>query len=597
MKTILTRQHSIPTFLLFLIFFVLSVQPVANIYASPSSESEVDDEVFREFPNDPFHDPSSTGSYSDYITLIGIGNIEMPQDNCPSFPRPRSISTDERLTIQTEHGWMPNLAKDVRPTDSSALVVELRKTKWSDGTPFLADDVVFSANLVRQYPEFFGFPVANFDVDKVDDYHVKFIFLSSIHEPLALLHYIKLFPKNRFPDASTLDKSILSCLTRGSIGYLGWPTVGAYVLTHIDSTNRTIRFQPNSYYFKIDANRKQQPYYNEVIYTLSSSLSDLAKAVAIVQERTRRPVDVVELPGNFMSMLLANPEEFYALSLDREIDVQRSDARGSAVAYFFNYRHIELGALFRERAFREATSLAIDRTHILDDVFYRRHTLMEPTAVVVGSQWTEYKSVGPPIHDPGLAGSRLGDAKQTAGFDGQTVSFRILVSYNDALLQQAIERIIQDWKAIGIAVESVPVSEATRQNREAKGQFEAIARSFWLPERWVRRGRSGLLIPPFLEEDLDSTGDLQEGDSACDQFCQDLIDFRKTLIDWQDSDDTNVYRANTKRILEKQARYLFAVGVVSEFPRLVFFLKNMVRCDSDRSRGDYVIGGDRYCRE
>ncbi len=606
MRTAPTTPDSfwLPASLLFTIF-IFSLLTAGHVNAAPHDESVIAEEngadISNSLPSEPFVDHASIGTYSDHITLVGVGQITMPDDNCPSYPRPRSISTDERLTIQSKDGWIPNLAKEVRHLDDNALIVELRRAEWSDGTPFLASDVVFSVDVAREHPAISPLlPLAEVHVEKQGDYRVKFDLPSNIDAPLAFLHYIRLLPKHIFPDDGQLGESTISCLTQGTSGYLEWPTVGAYMLTDIDIENRTIRFRRNPSFFKIDKDQQRQPYYNEVIYTLSDALTDLHQAIINVETRTDRPVDVVELPGDFMITLLSGLEGSDGWLLNAEIDVQRSDARGSAVAYYFNYRHGELGRLFRQRSFREATSLAIDRTRVLNTVFHRPYTLMRATTMIVGSQWTSYSLFEPPEHDSDHARTLLDAAKQSAEVQDNIVSLRILASRDDVLLQQAMEAVIEDWNTIGIEATLALVSRSELRAKEKEEEFEIIARSFWLPERWVWESRSGGLVPPFFDDDLDATGQLLTGLACDDDFCEHLTIYRQSLEDWENSDpedDAEDYKESTVNMLMSHTYYLFAVGAVSDLPRMVFLLNEVRRCSSDHRDGKYMTGGDRYCSD
>ena len=628
-----------PSMALSAAFILLSILSASYIGATGTADYQPSpQQPTGELPDDPFVDTlSQYGSYSDHIGIIGIGNISMPVADCPEYPKPRSISTDERLTILTNEGWKPNLAKQIVPTDEDRVQVTLRNIKWSDGTPFEAADVAFSVSTASSHREvsspFFwhyrndSYHYIGPTVTELDRHTAELVFDSQNPLPFEQqLHEIRLFPKKRFSEGTKLNESTLTCLKIGNSGFKGWPTVGAYELIDVDIEEKTIRFGRNAHYSKVDNKDQRQPYYNEAIYALAhidspyvitddAIIEEISRALDAVQRVTERPVDVIELPGSLLRAMRAIKAKAEEDDLSFEVDRLRSDARGSAAAYVFNYRHGELGRLFRDRGFREATSLAIDRTFIADDVFMRDVTGVEPSVAIVGPIWTGYEVHSAPTYDVTDAASRLRDAKDRVRFEGDRVVVNVLVYKNDSLVIDAMNVVVEAWQQVGIDanVRMVTFGEIyhlENYDGEVREEFEIIARSFYLPERTAWESKPGWMIPPYRNGDVDGTIDDIVNEIECDDggFCEELRALLESLNDWHDFGRydrgrqflSEEYRQHVTNVLSVHDRNMFAVGIVSDLPIMTFFLSHVRRCDGDvesRQTGeyDYRRGGDRYC--
>ncbi|UWQ19922.1 ABC transporter substrate-binding protein [Jannaschia sp. M317] len=205
--------------------------------------------------------------------------------------------------------WDPNWT-EVRPNiaeswevseDASAFTFKLREgTKWSDGAPFTADDIMFWYEDIFSNPTLTPNKDATFvgangpvEITKIDDYTVKFDFGSpnglfiqkmaygfGYHAAAYPKHYLSQFMEKYNPDIQALidaeptaaDATQLFNLKAGPMDTpLFWqnpdrPTLHAWHLTNAYGSTDRVVAERNPYYFKVDADGNQLPYMDRITY-------------------------------------------------------------------------------------------------------------------------------------------------------------------------------------------------------------------------------------------------------------------------------------------------------------------------------------------
>lgn len=120
-------------------------------------------------------------STSAVIRLNGLGNWGYPTPFAavprgPSFIR--MSMTHDTLLWKDEDGLIPWLAESYEKTESGYIFHLRKDVFWSDGSPFTADDVVFTYDYYKKYPPK-GFIWGAFSmvdkVEKIDDYTVRIV--------------------------------------------------------------------------------------------------------------------------------------------------------------------------------------------------------------------------------------------------------------------------------------------------------------------------------------------------------------------------------------------------------------------------------------
>ena len=282
----------------------------------------------------------------------------------------------------------PNLATDWQISeDAKVYTVYLRKgVKWSDGEPFTADDIIFwyedvflNKDLTPVTPGWFKTKDGAGMVEKVDLYTVKFtfcnpnpIFLETLYANISApiishpKHYLQQFHPNYTP-SDKLDRLIKD------EGFSAWYqlflqkadyTVNPDLPVLVPWQLKTKPGQPlqvmerNPYYFKVDPAGNQLPYIDRIaLEVVSDANIALMKALSGATDWGCHFIGGL----NDLPVLLEGREK-------GGYDVARRYTLDgiTAVALFVNQnvKDPKLRELFRDKRFRLALSIGIDREAI-----------------------------------------------------------------------------------------------------------------------------------------------------------------------------------------------------------------------------------------
>jgi len=298
-----------------------------------------------------------------------------------------------------------NLAKSWEISeDGKSITFHLRKgIKWSDGAPFTAEDFAFYWNDVILNDELMPVKPAVLKVggkmgkfEKIDDYTFKLSFsepyaslfleqMASLWPPLRDFtylpkHYMKQFHPKYTPmeeiekkvKEEGLDNWVTLFLKKGGLKYRGTnierPQLEAWIPVETSIFMR--KWERNPYYWKVDTEGNQLPYIDK-IESVFVGTSEAVKMKAIAGE-----VDFCRSSGLAdYPMVMQNREKGdYRVILNRRLGT-------NLCTVFLNYSHKDpvLRKLFRDKRFRIALSLAIDREEIANLLF---KGLVEPYQVV-----------------------------------------------------------------------------------------------------------------------------------------------------------------------------------------------------------------------
>ncbi len=282
----------------------------------------------------------------------------------------------------------PNLAVSWQISkDAKVYIVNLRKgVRWSDGEPFTADDIVFwyedillNKELTPVIPQWFQSKDGVGKVEKIDRYTVKFTFrnpnpiffetlYSNISEPMVMSpkHYLKQFhPK--YTSVEELNKllkaegfSAWNRLFLNKSDYRVNPDLPVMVPWQLKTKpGQMVQImERNPYYFKIDPAGNQLPYIDRIALEIVSDAN-----VALMKALSGGTDWGCHFIGglNDFPVLLENAEKGgYDVATGYTVDGI------TAVALFINQnvKDSKLRGLFRDKRFRLALSLAVDREAI-----------------------------------------------------------------------------------------------------------------------------------------------------------------------------------------------------------------------------------------
>ena len=287
---------------------------------------------------------------------------------------------------------MPEVAEGYEFSgDNKTCTIKLRQgLKWSDGTPFTSDDMMFyfedlvfdkdiSPTLATQWQP----GKQPMQVTRIDDYTVQFDF--AVPNPaFALIHYsgapIEPFrPKNWFSKYHQKYNSEADAAAK-ALGFNDWkarltkwaltqwnygamepdtPVLGPWRPVATDSQRQ--QYERNPYYWKVDSEGNQLPYVDKCTVEYVANL-DVANLKAISGEVSVSGLDLLLI--NYP--VLKDSEQ----SGDYSIRLVYSE-RGADVAVALNQVHPdpELAKIFGDVRFRQAMSAAINRDEINELVF------------------------------------------------------------------------------------------------------------------------------------------------------------------------------------------------------------------------------------
>ena len=371
----------------------------------------------------------SIGKYGGTWRRLTIGN--------------RDIQLDCRIGYDPLVRWdrsgtrvVPNLAESWSIQDAGkTYVFHLRKgLKWSDGHPLTSDDFVFffedhlgCKEISPIFPSWLKIGREPVQVTAPDPYTVVFrfaepygIFLKMLayrgNWILAPKHYLKQFHP-RYTDEAALKKKAKAAgfdLWRSMYFRMAdinsnpdMPTWKAWKITVPAPATRIIA-ERNPYYWKVDPEGNQLPYLDRVVYTdVQNNEIATIKAMAGEVDFQARRIDATNYP-----LFMENREKGNYRVL--------RDPNPNTVCLYLNQhsKDPEMRKILKDRRFRIALSVAIDREELIDVLYTGMAT---PSRGVINpfdpyylpefdQKYVEY--------DPGLANRLLDEVGLERGRDG-----------------------------------------------------------------------------------------------------------------------------------------------------------------------------------
>jgi peptide/nickel transport system substrate-binding protein len=442
----------------------------------------------------------------------------------------------------------PELAKSWEwSTDGMTLTMHLIEGAfWSDGVPFNADDVMFTWEGYVLDPKVaaprkidaFTWNGTAATLEKVDDYTIKFTF--PVSKPLDVFYLLmdEVFDiepahilKPLHPKWSTASPAPSYTDFQNALppDHLPLVTLGPWAITEY-KTDELMIMRRNPYYWKVDENGNQLPYFDEVQYLKGPS--GVGR-------------DLCTEAGNCDTMNLENPSSFVdamtkAAAADSKFGITWGDELlGYEIQFNLSAdvgtktdRDKAVRQLFRDVRFRQAMAYATDRDGIAQSIMRGPFLRGWAGGLLPGSAEFDQKSVVYYPYDVASAKILLaqiglkdtnndGVLEWTTGSQaGQPVAIQLIASQDAHETQSVAEAAVNQWAVVGIKVNmTVLTSDAATANNNAGTWDCSVSRVG--QERAVPFTNVTGLAPIVKAFNMH-----REGDTP-----RQLLDFEQSLID------------------------------------------------------------------
>jgi len=528
------------------------------------------------------------------------GTARITRDEWLTFPNvesPLTISADMRT-------FLPNLAESwsVSP-DGRTIALKLRAgIKWSDGTPLTSDDFLFVFNdlwLNKEYAPVTERNVIGGKAVKIDDLTFSYVFetpnplfVNLLAQYGNFLILAKHYYRNFHP--GYMDREVLSARIK-EMGYISWmafiyactrglieesvdaPTLDAQRMVYRSPT--LARYERNPYYFKIDPQGNQLPYIDAV------ESKDVENKEVITAMATSGQLDFAAYELRTQDIpLLKLGERTGAIRVHIWNRLHSSDV---IIEPNYNCKDKRLRALYWDRRFRIALSLAIDRPEMNEIIYFGRGTPRQITAhptsacfvPAFAQAYTKYDPVRARalLDEMGLADVNGDGLREYA--DGTPLTITLEFIDWETPKEITLELVANYWREAGVDLRLKVVDGNLQSARAQAGDMQMTV---WhadrvtdillplYPDWWVPR-RAGWDMAMWNDwaRWYQTDGRLGEEPPAVMKQLQAWADEIRTTMDQERR------IALCKKILASNAENLWSIGTVGLAPHPVVVTKRL----------------------
>ena len=436
----------------------------------------------------------------EFAALVASGDLPPLEDRLPDEPYVQPVyesigkyggtinrtwtGPDDKLGVgKMTHDWLvrlddtatvvePNVAESWEISDDfTTYTFKLRKgMKWSDGTPFNTDGVIFYWEHVITNPEVYysgdvdwwykspgsGEPCT---VEKVDDLHFRLTFddpyptflfnmATNYGDFFGPPHYLKtILPE--FAGAEAVQamadkegyasvKDFLKWKLKYPFIWSEYPVIRAWIPVNSPRDERFVT-RRNPYYWKVDPEGNQLPYIAEVAYNFvqSKEMVNLQALAGQVDFQSRH------MTGDNLSTFLENQE-----GMDYRVVLNAVGFPGDCTGIVCNLTSPDpvLNEIFGDKNFRIAVSYAMDRDEMIEILLNGMGEPMQsasgPVFPFYDEEWattyTEYspEKAGEYLDKAGLAWDAKGEYRLRS--DGKPLEVVFEVQDQDAKIAELI---------------------------------------------------------------------------------------------------------------------------------------------------------------
>ncbi|GLQ09636.1 ABC transporter substrate-binding protein [Devosia yakushimensis] len=426
-------------------------------------------------------------------------------------------------------GVIPNVAESYEVSeDGTEYTFKLREGhKWSDGEPFTTDDVQFwydayftdaETNLGVQSFWEIGGSKAKLEVIDKTTFKVTFaspngFFLQQMawadQDQLVRCpkHYLEKFHIRYNPDAEKLaqDAGLGSwiALFQREIGFDDTntyyqngnrPTLNAWYFTLPpgQNTEQTLAAR-NPYYFKVDTEGTQLPYFDRIVYQM------VADPEVLLLKTLQGEIDMMD---QYIATPANRPTLFDGQQTGNYSFYTLKETAANVMAFQLNLNHLDevKNALFNTIEFRQALSLSIDRQALIDAVFIGQGAPAQPSMIETDPLYNEQLSKQFTEYDPDTANTML-DAlmpeRDGEGYrldsQGRRMTIIFEIDQTRTTFLDMFQLAIPMFQAVGIDAQLRSMDRSLWEERVRNGrEFDATAHQFG-----ANSGIAAMLDPRF----------------------------------------------------------------------------------------------------
>ena len=564
-----------------------------------------------------------TGEYGGILRRFYLGTA----DSCNFFRLSRAS-----LVRFSQDGFslLPSIAKDWEMSeDGKEWTFHLREgMKWSDGDDFTTDDfiwqyenVILNEDLTPTVPAFLSIGAETGSMEKVDDTTLKFVFpqpnflfaeivaqadeacygnSSWKNVPWAPSHYMQQFHIDFNPDANALAEDAEFSDWTGLFDNKGQmnlnpdkPTIAPWKFTN-PLGEQVVMSKRNPHFWAVDEAGNQLPYLDGIQLTLVESIGiGILRAAQGEIDMQGRHIHL----DQFIPLKEAEADGDYTL-------LTWPGFGGSDVAFFFNMSLPgPTGDAVRTKEFRQALSLAIDRSAIQEILFLglgevRQNVPPPGHPYYPGDDIAKLRTE----YDPDAANTLLdtvfpdkdSDGWRTSG--GERIVVTITVADTFGIWPDTAQIVGRAWEAVGVKTE---VNQTSRREHFDRWQTNEWAVLVWLEDttastfsRIHTRAPEGVtnFHGPGCGLWLQTGG--REGEpgvegSPCAQESLDLLDMHRRGPGLPEAERNALGKEIYKTVVENQ----YNIGIVGLSPMVqgVVVKKNTLHNVPDTGANDWTF--------
>ncbi|WDR02864.1 ABC transporter substrate-binding protein [Devosia algicola] len=412
-------------------------------------------------------------------------------------------------------GLTPNAAEKYEVNDDSTeYTFYLRKgMKWSDGEPYTTADVQFwydaiftDTETTQGNSDYWNVNGEPGKLTVIDDVTFKVAFsepngffvqrmASEVSDPTTRVprHYLEKFHKRYNPDADKLaqeaglDSWVANFQRENGLNDINTfhqnskrPTLMAWMWQSApgENTEQAIAVR-NPYYFKVDTEGTQLPYFDRIVYQM------VADPEVLLLKTLQGEIDMMD---QYIATPTNKPVLFDGQEAGNYGFYTLKETAANVMVFQLNLNHTDetKNALFNNREFRQAMSIAVDRQALLDAVFVGQGAPAQPSINPDDPLYNERLATQHTEFDPDAANAildKLVPEKDSAGYrldaEGRRLSVIFEIDQSRSTFIDMLQLAVPMFQAVGIDAQVRTMDRSLWETRVRNGrEYDATCHQF-----------------------------------------------------------------------------------------------------------------------